>query len=90
MSKSHLTVNMSRNRLLFTAPSQNLLVHSIPQLGSWQYWGQDWGQGGASELLSCEIEDIQSIVQVPTVLLHDPENECLLKIYVFNTSYPLP
>lgn len=54
------------------------------------YWGQDWSQGEANELLRYEIEDIQSIVQVPVVLLHDPENECLPKIYVFNTSLPSP
>ena len=49
-----------------------------------------WSQGEVSELLRYEIEDIQSIVQVPSVLLHDPENEWLPKIYVFNTSLPSP
>lgn len=70
---------------------QNLLVHSIPQLGSWQYQ-PGLGPGWASELLSCEIEDIQSIVQVPTVLLHDPENECLLLKFMSSphTPYPIP
>ena len=38
MFKSHLRVNMSTTRLLlFTALSQNLLLHSVPQLSSWWY-----------------------------------------------------
>ena len=52
--KSHLTVNMSRTRiLLFTALSQNLLLHSIPRLSSWWHHSTGARTGARVKQVSC-------------------------------------